>query len=344
MMRSLLLLVALTTAQNVEADEAACSAKCTVAGHCCVGAGSSCQKPSCAMGCIAGAVAKTEAACNASCVAAAPKTSICSWKLNDNITFNMCGDCITEPAPSWWPKSVVPPHGTPPGYWPPGYSLHQCGSCETLDVGGGPHTNGGTVDQGGECKLGCLFTFRPSLKPTPPPVPQPPPARAEPPICGPFPSIRGAGPGGTPNPWSGCTVGATLNFSNVFSNDMVLQMQPAKAAIYGYVGNGSSAGAKVTVTLTPAGEPNAAVSVAATVDVATGQWKAFLKPTAAGGEYTVTAKCESGCATGSIEPLTGITFGDVWYCFGRECSNIMVLWIHARCPYTSGSIPCLLRD
>jgi hypothetical protein len=321
---------------SAHADEPACEAKCNVAGHCCVGAGSSCQKPSCAMGCLAAAHTASEAACNASCTAAAPKKSVCSWPLpNTNITFNMCGSCVTETAPGWWPATAKPTPGTPPGFWPPGYSLPQCGSCETIDG-----------DAAGECKLGCLYTFRPSLKPVPPQVPQPPPARPEPPVCGPFPSSQK----GDLNPWSGCTSNATVAFSNTFGANMVLQMAPAKTAVYGPLGIGASAGAKVTVTVAPSSADTDAESytVGATVTV-DGQWKAYLKPTAAGGSYTITAKCESGC-TGSVA-LTPVTFGDVWYCFGQSnmalpfqysyARNATIQKIRAGAPFSS-SLPLLV--
>ena len=103
-----------------------------------------------------------------------------------------------------------------------GYSLGFCNSCETLDN-----------DQAGECKLGCMFSFDSSMKPVPPAPPTPPAARPEPPICGVFPSM----PQDENHTYvhSGCTSGETLNFSNVFSSHAVLQMAPARAAVYGYV-------------------------------------------------------------------------------------------------------------
>jgi hypothetical protein len=49
-------------------------------------------------------------------------------------------------------------------------------------------------------------------------------------------------------------------------------------------------------------------------------WKALLKPTAAGGNYTLFAKC-TGC-TGSGEysnaTITNVTFGDVYHCSGQS--------------------------
>ena len=135
--------------------------------------------------------------------------------------------------------------------------------------------------------------------------------RPKSPSCGVFPSSRG-GAGGELNPWSGCVPTGSLNFSTVFSDSMVLQMQPAQAAVYGYF-SGSSAAAKVTVTVAADGGNGLAAhpySVNAAVDAVNGTWKALLKPAAAGGSHTITATCASGC-TGSVV-LKKVTFGDVW--------------------------------
>ena len=73
---------------------------------------------------------------NATCVAAGgknPGSSQCSYALpKSNITFEMCGDCPTVKAPSWWPASIAPPPGQDPEWWPPGYSLPHCSSCESV--------------------------------------------------------------------------------------------------------------------------------------------------------------------------------------------------------------------
>ena len=311
-----LLLASLT---STVAAPSRCDDECVVAGHCCEGTvdvrgtiTSACQKPSCAMGCAAAAVVATEVACNATCVTAGgskPGSGGCTYKVpKSNLTFEMCGTCRALPAPTWWPSAARPPNGEHPGFWPPGYSIGDCSSCDQVDG-----------DQVGECKLGCVYHFRPAVKPIPPPQPQPPAARPTPPACGPFPSTRT----GELNPWSGCTVGAGLNFSNVFSDGVVLQMQPAKTAVYGPVGTGGGSGAKVTVTVASS-TGGVLYTVAATVDVAAGTWKAYLKPHPAGGSYKITAKCESGC-TGSIE-LMDATFGDVWYCAGQ--SNMALPFQH----------------
>ena len=52
-------------------------------------------------------------------------------------------------------------------------------------------------------------------------------------------------------------------------------------------------------------------------------WKALLPPTAAnkGGaapmEYTITAEC-SGCTANATQVLSGVVFGDMWYCSGQS--------------------------
>ena len=103
-----------------------------------------------------------------------------------------------------------------------------------------------------------------------------------------------------------------LNFSNVFSDEMVLQMEPASAAVYGYF-SGTSPAAKVTVTVSSG--THESYSVDATVDSTKGTWKAFLKPTAAGGSYRIVAACASGCSGQAT--IEDITFGSVWYCAGQ---------------------------
>jgi hypothetical protein len=213
---------------------------------------------------------------------------------NTNLTFSMCGNCPVKNAPSWWPTAAKPPHGEDPGYWPPGYHLERCASCAG----------------NAECKLGCMFNFRPSLVPEPPAPPSPPAPRPPQPACGPMPSTQGG---------SQCQLGKSLNFSNVFSDHAVLQMAPAKSAVYGYVGTGASGSSKVTVTVADAADASATYTVEATVDEAKGTWKAFLKPAKSGGSYGITAACTSGC-TGSAA-LGDVTFGNVWYCAGQSNSK-----------------------
>lgn len=326
-------------------DEPACQIKCAKAGHCCQGSGSSCQKPSCAMGCLAAQQLASEKACNATCTAAAKDSqrwlrrsrprfihdlssngnyntiwrlapglelnaSQCEYTVpHTNLTFEMCGVCRAEPAPAWWPAAAKPPDGQSPGYWPPGYSLPACNSCETI-----------ADDPAGECKLGCMFTFRPGLKPNPPPQPTPPEPQ-DPPACGVFPS--------NPPGFSSCTAGKDLNFSTVFSSYAVLQRAPARAAVYGTLGTNADGSGDIQVKVTVSdGSGKVQYSVDAKVDASKGTWKAFLRPTLAGGSYTVTAACGSGC-TGE-KSLTNVTFGEVWYCAGQSNMALALRFTYAR--------------
>jgi sialate O-acetylesterase len=111
-----------------------------------------------------------------------------------------------------------------------------------------------------------------------------------------------------------------------FSSHMVLQQAPARSAVYGF-GKGP-----VSVTVTGSDATGAAVGYtvdAFTVDDGSAPasssddpssslptWKAFLKPAAAGGSYTVTAKG----ATGTVV-LSDCTFGDVYFCSGQSNSE-----------------------
>lgn len=297
-----LLVFAREAVQGVDDDS--CQAKCMVAGHCCTGMSSTNSNPSCVMGCAAAAVLPSEAACNATCKAADGK---CGYTVNGtNMTFNQCGGCSAQVAPDWFPASARPPPGQVPGYWPPGYSVAGCGTGRRYH----PY----------ECYEGCMYHFRPSMKPIPPAQPQPPLPRNATPVCGVFPSKAYS----KFTPWPGCTVGNAMQFSNVFSDNLVLQMQPARSAVYGPLGNSASPSAKVAVTVIP--EPTSATTasaeaytVLATVDADAGTWKAILKPHPARGSYTINASCVSGC-TGSAS-LVNATFGDVWYCFGAICPH-----------------------
>ena len=143
-----------------------------------------------------------------------------------------------------------------------------------------------------------------------------------------------------------------FGFDAGFGNNMVLQRAPAAAAVYGYLDT-PSASVRVTVSDAATGAPLYSVDAAinATMqpfgdgwgarpcpkaecppyDMATftpfayalPTWKALLKPTAAGGNYTITAVC-TGCGSATPATLTGAAFGDIWVCAGQ--SNAM-LWV-----------------
>ena len=113
-------------------------------------------------------------------------------------------------------------------------------------------------------------------------------------------------------------MGPTLNFSNAFGDNMVLQMAPQRAAVHGYTGQGAAAAGatgdapRVRVTI----DGDQSYSVDAVVDARRGTWKALLRPVPAGGTYTVKAACTAGC--NGVAQLKGVTFGDVWYCAGQS--------------------------
>jgi hypothetical protein len=127
-----------------------------------------------------------------------------------------------------------------------------------------------------------------------------------------------------------------MSFWDVFDNNMVLQRAPAAAAVYGIVPSTATA---VSVTITESGSATSyTVQAKVGVDavhqpegpgfegVGSGvpigspyvAWKALLKPTVAGGNYTLFAEC-TGCAVSgeySNATITNVTFGDVWHCSG----------------------------
>lgn len=114
-----------------------------------------------------------------------------------------------------------------------------------------------------------------------------------------------------------CDSGAhcyAVSFNSTLSSNMVLQQQPAQAAVYGLV-IGNTTNVSVSVT----DEAGSSYSVDATVS-AGGHWKALLHPTAAGGNYTIvaTASCSSEQVSTNI---TNVAFGDVWYCGGQSASE-----------------------
>ena len=150
MISALFTLALLTTAALAAPT---CADRCIAAGHCCSGNASSCQRPSCQMGCIVGA-SSSEAACNATCAAAKG----CTFVYNAQ-TFGMCGSCSNR----WLDPATLTPRVLPgrEPYWPPGFSLPGCTSCDSVTT---------------ECELGCYLAHHPSANPGPPSPTPPPPA------------------------------------------------------------------------------------------------------------------------------------------------------------------------
>jgi hypothetical protein len=189
-----------------------------------------------------------------------------------------------------WTFGVPFKHGTPVVIYEIGQRFH--GECTG-------HLNCQFTLQAGHLKnyQGACVGTAPYQPPAPPPPAPPPPP--------PFAS-------------SPCTT--KLCFSWTQGSHMVLQQAPSKGAVYGTLA-GATAGSAVAVTVTPTGGgDDAAYTVKADVTAAAGNatWKAFLKPTPAGGNYTIKAACTSGCS-GEAE-ISDVTFGDVWYCAGDSRS------------------------
>lgn len=151
-----------------------------------------------------------------------------------------------------------------------------------------------------------------------------------------------------------------------FGDNMVLQAAPATAALYGYIEPNATG---VRVTVSSGGAPVYSVDAvmnATTQPFGTGwgarpcpkavcppydmdtftpfpgplpSWKALLRPTPPGGDYTISAVC-TGCGS-STQTLTivNITFGDVWFCSGE---HIVFLFCMGVYPVDSADGFCLI--
>ena len=104
-----------------------------------------------------------------------------------------------------------------------------------------------------------------------------------------------------------------VGFNPGFSDSMVLQRAPAKAAVYGY----ATAGTSVTLKI----QGGAYTYILATTATADGAWRVYLHPTPPGGSYTATL---TGGATPIV--LTDLTFGDVYLCSGQSNMALMTVF------------------
>ena len=118
-------------------------------------------------------------------------------------------------------------------------------------------------------------------------------------------------------------------FSGVFSDHLVLQMAPARAALFGT----AAPGAAVTVRLLgPNGlaftSPPAPVAISGDPALH-GTWKVLLPAQAPGFGYNLTATC-AGCADASPATLADVGFGSVYLCSGQSNMECPVLTTTAR--------------
>lgn len=96
-----------------------------------------------------------------------------------------------------------------------------------------------------------------------------------------------------------------LAFAKSFGNHMVLQQSPAIAAVYGSLPNTTSPSTDPVMVHVSGGSNDYTV----TAIKSGAEWKAMLKPTAAGGSYKITVTM----GTNFTANITDATFGDVWY-------------------------------
>eukprot|EP00659_Diplonema_papillatum_P009251 gene9251-14335_t len=114
---------------------------------------------------------------------------------------------------------------------------------------------------------------------------------------------------------------ASVSFDRHVQDHMVLQREPETASVYGKY-SGTAATIHVTVH-----DGFASYDIPATA--AEGTWTAQLRPTPAGGNYTITATC-SGCGNSSTAAIADVTFGDVWYCSGQSNMALPLMYTFSR--------------
>eukprot|EP01060_Flectonema_neradi_P037475 TRINITY_DN7554_c0_g1_i2.p1 TRINITY_DN7554_c0_g1~~TRINITY_DN7554_c0_g1_i2.p1 ORF type:complete len:611 (+),score=131.20 TRINITY_DN7554_c0_g1_i2:60-1892(+) len=110
-----------------------------------------------------------------------------------------------------------------------------------------------------------------------------------------------------------------IAFADNVGDHMVLQQAPSKAGIFGSLNTTSLMGTEPTVTATVIPVGGSPYEVPAKLTNNSNNWVAYLRPTPAGGNYTIKVTC-TGCAPegpNTIE-MSDVTFGDVWYCGGQS--------------------------
>lgn len=112
-----------------------------------------------------------------------------------------------------------------------------------------------------------------------------------------------------------------LSFAGVYSDNLVLQREPQKAALYGVVVQqaGGLSGASLAVTLDLKGPLSQTVNAQhiEVVNSSYARWKAVLDPVAAGVNFSISAHC-GGCSNTTATTLSNVAFGDVFFCSGQS--------------------------
>ena len=126
---------------------------------------------------------------------------------------------------------------------------------------------------------------------------------------------------------AGPTNPTPASFAAGFSSFAVLQREPATAAVYGMPGSPFTLPATVQVNVTSTrGDYTRSYEAEVTKTTTHGEWKVVLDSKPAGGDYTITAACTSGCANSSSTVIEHVTFGDLWFCAGQ--SNMQLIMRH----------------
>jgi hypothetical protein len=115
--------------------------------------------------------------------------------------------------------------------------------------------------------------------------------------------------------------GATpASFSLGFTDEMILQ-RDKPARLYGFAGDPFTLPATVELKVVDESGATATETVHAAVANETGSgglWSVDLATARpAGGNFTVSAACVSGCDNSAPTTISNVTFGDLYYCAGQ---------------------------
>ena len=116
------------------------------------------------------------------------------------------------------------------------------------------------------------------------------------------------------------SISDNFTFAASYQDNMVLQMKPHRAVIWGF----GKVGATVNITLMQ--EVRTTEVVEGTNQ--TGMWRVDFNPRDAGGPYTIQAVHDDN---GDVQNLTlnNVLFGDVWVCAGQDNMQYTVSMVRA---------------
>ena len=132
-----------------------------------------------------------------------------------------------------------------------------------------------------------------------------------------------------------------FSFASFFQDNMVFQMQPYSAVLWGF----GVVGATVNVTLGNDVYPAKVVENSNKKGV----WKVTFKPQAPGGPHTIIATQVAAKVTSKLS-LQNVLFGDVWVCGGQSNMEFTVSMVsvqrlncfNARWMFALGYFECIM--